>query len=151
MAFPGAPSPTPTPEGPSANPAAGMPPIGSSPATQPVADRGMQAAGLAKIQVVVKLLESILPMVGAGTDSGKAVLESLSKLAKLIQPGSVSPGVEQSALSGLQNQNRQQAPQIAAMRAAAGGPGMGQPGPSGGQPQIPPGLAAMMQRPQGSA
>lgn len=152
------PTPSPTPEtpagpqGPAGSAAPGQPPIGSSPATQPVANRGLQAAGLAKIGVAVKLLESILPMLGAGSEAGSAVLKALNSLSKHVQPGSISSGVEQSALSELQNKARQMSPQIAAMRGAAPA-GAGAPGgaPPGGAPGgIPPQLAQLM-RPQGSA
>lgn len=129
--------------------AGGAPPIGSSPATQPVANRGMQAAAIAKLSVVVKQLEMILPALGAGTEAGQAVLKSLNSLAKLIQPGSISPGVEQSAMQDLLLKARQNAPQIAAMRGAQPpGAAGGAPPPGAGGP--PPGIAAMMQ-PQGNA
>lgn len=152
------PSQTPTPTPPGAAQAApgaatqGQPPIGSSPATQPVANRGMQAAGLAKVQVAVHILESVLPMLGAGSEAGKAVLDSLNKLSKHVAPGSISSGVEQNGLQEMLMKLRQNAPQIAAMR--AGQPaGAGQPPAPGGAPAgggIPPQLAAMMQ-PQGNA
>lgn len=148
-----APQPSGGPQGTPGSDPSGQPPIGSSPATQPVANRGLQAAGLAKLQVVVKQLESLLPVFGAGSEAGKAVLESLNKLAKHVQPGSVSPGVEQNALQELMMKLRQGAPQVAAMKAASmGGAGGAPQAPgAGGQPQIPPQLAAMMARPQGSA
>ena len=151
------PAPQQTPAGPQGSGGSdsqGQPPIGSSPATQPVANRGLQAAGLAKLSVVVKQLESLLPVFGAGSDAGKAVLESLNKLSKHVAPGSVSQGVEQSQMMQMLMQARQQAPQIAAMKAAQQGggvPGGAPPGAGGSQPQIPPQLAAMMQRPQGAA
>src|ERR1700761_3251123 len=113
--------PAPPGSGASANPGQ---PIGSSPATQPVANRGMEAAGVAKLGVAVRLLEQIVPMLGAGSDAGRAVLESLNKLSKHVPSGSQSPGIEQSALQELMNKARQAAPQIAAMRAAQQGGGM---------------------------
>lgn len=140
------PSPAATPPGaPQGGPGAasqGQPPIGSSPATQPVANRGLQAAGVAKLGLAVKILESVLPMLGAGSESGKAVLEALNKLSKHVQPGSISSGVEQTGLQDLMNKVRQNAPQIAAMRASQPA-GAGAPPPPGGG-AIPPGLAAMM-------
>lgn len=136
------PSPTPTPApagGPQGSPAAaasGQPPIGSSPATQPVANRGMQAAGLAKVQVAVHILESVLPMLGAGSEAGKAVLDSLNKLSKHVAPGSISSGVQQSSMMEMMNKLRQNSPQMAAAKGAApAGAGAGGP---------PPGLAALM-------
>lgn len=91
-------------------------------------------------------------MVGAGSEAGKAVLDSLNKLSKHVAPGSISSGVEQSGLQEMLMKLRQNAPQIAAMRAGqpagAGGPPPGGGGAPGGAP--PAALAAMMQ-PQGNA
>lgn len=72
----------------------GQPPFGSSPATAPTQNQGYQAAGLAKIGVVVKQLESLLPLVGASSEAGQDVLESIKRLAKHIPPGSVSPAAQ---------------------------------------------------------
>lgn len=131
----------------------GQPPIGSSPATQPVANRGLQAAGLATLSVVVRLLtEKVLPSLGATSEAGRDVLKALTSLSKHVTPGSVSTGVEQTALTALQNASRQAAPQIAAMRAAQPAAGGAPPPPGGaaGGPQIPPQLAALL-HPQGNS
>lgn len=135
------------PQGPGGAVSPGQPPIGSSPATQPVANRGLQAAGLAQLQVATNILERVLPMVGAGSEAGKDILGALNKLSKHISPGSISSGVEQSALQNMLMKARQEGPQIAAMKAAAM-----QHGAPSASPQIPPGLAAqMMQQPAGNA
>lgn len=134
--------------------ASGQPPIGSSPATQPVPNRGLQAAGLAKLQVIVRQLEALLPTFGAGSDVGKDVLKALSGLSKHIQPGSVSPGVEQSALQEILMKSRQNALQMAAAKGMGQGgqpPQPGMPGAGGGAPAIPPQLLAMLAKPQGAA
>jgi hypothetical protein len=152
-------SPTPAqpgmPQGAPGAASQGQPPIGSSPATQPVPNRGLQAAGLAKLGVVVKQLEGLLPVFGAGSDAGRDVLKALNSLSKHIQPGDVSQGVEQSALQELMTKLRQNAPQIAAARAAGqgGAPGGAAPQPGGapGGGAIPPQILAMMQKPQGQA
>ena len=137
-------SPQPSgPQGPEAGAQPGQPPIGSSPATQPVPNRGLEAAGVAKLGVAVRLLEQIVPLVGAGSDAGRDVLQALTKLSKHVQSGS-NASVEQQALAEQMMKARQMAPQIAAMRAA-------QPSMPGGQTP-PPNIAALMQgRPQGTA
>ena len=113
----------------------GQPPVGSSPATSPVPNKGLEAAGLAKLGLIVRLLEQIVPLLGAGTEAGKDVLKCLTSLAKHIPPGAVSPGIEQSALQKLMLQQRQQGPQIANMRAAMAQPGGAAPsGPSAPPP-----------------
>jgi hypothetical protein len=112
----------------------------------------LQAQGLAKLSVVVRQLEQLLPVFGAGSEAGKAVLESLNKLSKHVQPGSVSTGLEQSALSELQNKLRQGAAMQAAGKAAAPAsqaPGMA---PQSGVPMPPQALQQLMQqKPAGSA
>lgn len=88
---------------------------------------------MAKLGLIVRLLEQIVPLLGAGTEAGKDVLKSLTTLSKHVPPGAVSPGVESSALQKLQMMQKQQTPQIAAMRAAmaqkAGGGGEAPPAP----------------------
>ena len=114
-------------------PSMGQPPVGSSPATGPVPNKGLEAAGLAKLGLIVRLLESLIPALGSGTEAGKDVLKALTSLSKHVPPGAVSPGIENSALMNLSQQQRQQQPQIAAMRAA-----MAQQNPGAGAPPASP-------------
>jgi hypothetical protein len=91
---------------------------------------------LQKLGVVVKQLEGLLPEVGAGSDIGKAVLESLSKLVKFVPNGSVTPAAQKNSIEAQQRsmaQNNQQMQAIQAMRQkmAQGG---GQGGAPGGAP-----------------
>lgn len=138
----------PMPPSPSPNPSApqGQPPVGSSPATGPVPNKGQEAAGMAKLGLAIRLLESIVPQLGAGTEAGRDVLKALTSLSKHLPPGAVSPGVEKTSLMNMMQSQRQQQPQIAAMRAAmAGGqsPGGQSPGGQpGGEPPTPPAQAA---------
>lgn len=104
------PSPSPASQGQS-------PSIGSSPATMALPNKGHEAAGLARLGVVVKLLADIVPMLPPNTEPGKDVLQCLQRLSKHIQPGAVSPGVEQASMARLAAQQRQMGPQIAQMRA----------------------------------
>ena len=115
-AQPGSP-PQPAPQGASAGSAPGQPPFGSSPATQPAANRGREAAGLSRLSVIIKLMEETIPLLGVGSEPGRDLVKALSNLAKHIPPGSVSPGVEQSTMQKLMAQQKQMAPQVAAMRA----------------------------------
>ena len=84
---------------------------------------------MAKLGLIVRLLESLVPSLGAGTEAGKDVLKALTSLSKHVPPGAVSPGVEQTSLMKLMVDQKQQQPQIAAMRAAMSGQ---QPNPGGG-------------------
>lgn len=155
MSSPGQ-TPTPNPQSPAGAQApagaaaSGQPPIGSSPATQPVPNRGLQAQGLAKLSIVVRQLEQLLPVFGAGSEAGRAILDSLNKLSKHVQPGSISSGLEQSALSELQNKLRQNAAMQAAGKAAA--PASQGPAPQSNMPMPPQALQQLMQqKPAGSA
>lgn len=117
----------------------GQPPVGSSPATGPVPNKGLEAAGLAKLGLIVRLLESLIPALGSGTEAGKDVLKALTSLSKHVPPGAVSPGVENSSLMKLMQDQRQQQPQIAAMRQAMAGP---QNSGAGAPPAPPPAASA---------
>lgn len=75
--------------------------------------------GTALIGVIVKMMERAIPLLGAGSEAGRDLIKGLSSLAKHVPPGALSPGVEGTAIERLALQQRQQAPQIAAMRAAA--------------------------------
>jgi hypothetical protein len=125
--------PTPAPAAPGGQPQ--QPPFGSTPATGSTPNKGYEAAGLQKLGVVVKQLESLLPEVGAGSDVGKAVLDALNKLVKFVPNGSVTPAAQKNSIEAQQRQmaqNNQQMQAVQAMRqkmAQGGGqPGGGQPG-----------------------
>ena len=108
-------------------PAAGQmaPPLGASPApgptpgTMPTPNQGQHVAGLAMVGVIVKLMERAIPLLGAGSEAGRDLVKSLSNLSRHVPPGALSPGIEGTALERLALQQRQNAPQVAAMRAAA--------------------------------
>ena len=102
----------------------GQPPFGSSPVSAPTPNRGLQAAGLAQVVWAIRLLEKALPSIGAATPPGKDILKAISSLTKHVPAGAASPGMEQTALQGLMQQSKQEAPQLQAMRAATaqGGP-----------------------------
>lgn len=76
---------------------------------------------MAKLGLVIRMLESIVPQLGAGTEAGKDVLKALTSLSKHVPPGANSPGVEQTAMMKMMQDQRQQQPQIAAMRQAMAG------------------------------
>lgn len=113
-----------------ASPAMGQPPSGSSPATGPTPNLGYQAVGMAKLALVVKQLESLLPAFGAGSEPGQDVLESIKRLSKHIPPGSVSPATEQSTMQQMMLKSQQMSPLLAAqaMNKPQGAPPAPQPG-----------------------
>lgn len=115
----------------------GQPPFGASPVAAPTPNRGNQANGLALVSKAIQLLEMALPHVGAGTDPGKAVISALRDLTKHVDAAAMPPSVGNSAIAAMMLKQRQEAPLIAALRAAAakqmaGGPGVaGTPPPEG--------------------
>ena len=122
--------PTPAPAAPGGQPA--QPPFGSTPATGSTPNKGYEAAGLQKLGVVVKQLEALLPEVGASSDVGKAVLDSLNKLVKFVPNGSVTPAAQKNSIEAQQRQMAQGNQQMQALQAMrqkmAQGGGQGQPG-----------------------
>lgn len=110
--------PVPAPAIPAAAPPTGQPPVGSSPATAPVPNKGLEAAGMARLGLIIRQMELVVPLLGAGTEAGRDVLKALTSLSKHVPPGAVSPGVEQSAMNQVQMKMKQQTPQLAQMRAA---------------------------------
>jgi len=98
-------------------------------------NKGLEAAGMAQLGLIVRQLEKIVPLLGAGTEAGRDVLKALTSLAKHVPPGAVSPGAEQTSLQNLMMKMKQQAPQLAAMKQ-----GMQKPG--GEAPPVPPAQAA---------
>ena len=99
-------------------PSQAQPPSGApSPAAQPIPNRGLMAAGLARIGLLLKIGEETLPMLGSGSDAGKDLLKAIQLLSKHLPPGSVSEGVQQTAMETALLKQRQQQPAVAALRA----------------------------------
>lgn len=100
--------------------------MGASPATGPTPNKGFEAAGLQRLGVVIKQLEQLVPMLGAGSEPGKAVLDALRSLSKHVPTGSVTPASERSNIDRMAMQNSQQNAMMQRMRqqqAQGGQPG----------------------------
>jgi hypothetical protein len=120
--------PAPAPAAPGGQPA--QPPFGATPATGSTPNKGYEAAGLQKLGVVVKQLESMLPELGASSEAGQAVLKALTSLTKFVPAGSVTPAAQKNSIEAQQRTMAQNNQQMAALKqhAAQGG---GQPQPQG--------------------
>lgn len=92
---------------------------GPTPATAPVPNAGLHAAGLALIGKIVKGMEMAIPLVGSTSDAGQALLSSLKTLGKFTQPGEASPGIEKTENERMALMQRQMGPAAAAQRASA--------------------------------
>ena len=135
---PGARPPSPGMPQPGAGTQPGQPPFGSSPVSAPTPNRGLQAAALAQVVWAVRLLEKALPGIGAATPAGKDIMKAISNLTKHIPAGAASPGMEQTALQGLMQSAKQEAPQLQALKAAGAQPGPMTPGGAAGAPPASP-------------
>jgi hypothetical protein len=90
------------------------------------------------------MLEEALPLLGAGSEPGKDVLQTIGRLAKHVPPGAVTPADVASQLRDLMVKQQQQSQQMQQMRAGQqpqpGQPGQQNPGP---QPQPMPPMPPM--------
>jgi hypothetical protein len=91
-------------------------PFGQSSATQPTQNRGYEAAGLQRLGSIIKQLESLVPMFGAGSEIGEAVLKMLSLGAKHVKPGTTTPASEKSNIEQMAMRNAQQSQAMQALR-----------------------------------
>ena len=79
-------------------------------------------------------LTDALPLLGASSEPGQALLDMIKKLAKFVPPGTMTPAANRNQLEATaqkQGQNNQQMQALKAMQMKGGG---GQPQP-GAQPQ----------------
>ena len=69
-----------------------------------------------KLGSVVKQLEELIPMLGAASEPGKAVLDALKTLVKLVPAGSTTPASERAQIEKMAMQNTQQNQQMKMMQ-----------------------------------
>lgn len=108
---------------------AATPPFGQTGATSPTPNLGYEAAGLQKLGAIVKQLEDLIPLFGATTEAGMAVMDTLKKLVKFVPPGSVTPAAEKNMLEQAMMKNIQNNQQVQAIRGAQMPPGAMAPPP----------------------
>lgn len=88
----------------------------------------MEAAALQRVGVVIKQVQDIMQMVGAGSEPGKDLLKALNILVKMVPSGNVSNAsernmLEQSLMRNTQNgQQQQMLKQSQAQKPPAGQP-----------------------------
>lgn len=103
-------------------PEGGEPPMGTSPATPPTPNAGMEVQGAQAVGLIVDVATEILPKVGAASEIGQLLLDFIKKASKLVQPGAVSPAAKENQLSSMQRQNVQNSQNMALMRKAEAQP-----------------------------
>ncbi len=105
--------------------------MGVSSASSPTQNRGHEAAALQRLGSIVNSLAELIPLAGATSDVGKAVMDALQKLTKLVPPGSVSPASAKNNIEQMAMKNTQQNQQMQALKQQQAG---GQGAPQGGPP-----------------
>lgn len=118
-------------------------PFGASPVSGPSPNRGFEAAALQRVGVILKQLTEVLPLVGATSELGKDIMSVMTKLAKHVPAGSVSPAGEKAQLERSLMQNTQNNQQMQALKQQAKPPMPGgAPGAPGGAQSPAQGMAA---------
>ena len=81
--------------------------MGASSMSGPTPNRGMEAAGMQRLAMVVKQLTDILPMLGATSEIGMAAMDAIKKFAKFIPAGTVSPAAERNNIEQMAMRNQE--------------------------------------------
>ncbi len=101
----------------------------------PSRNPGFEMAGKQKVAMALKVLTDALPLYGASSDEGMAILDCMRKLGKLAQPGDVSQSGQMNGLQQMMLKAAQQGQIQKQMAAGAGKPPGGAPGAApGGAP-----------------
>jgi hypothetical protein len=111
----------------------GQPQQGFNPAAKATGNPGETAAALAQVREAVNLLQAVIQKLPIGTEPHKAVMESITKLSKVVPSGDMQPGIQNTALQSLQTQRQQSAPLMQILASMGQPQGMGAGG--GQQPQ----------------
>jgi len=85
-----------------------------------------------RVGLIVKTMTDMLPLVGATSELGQALMKSISSLAKHVPTGSTSSAQDRNSIDEMQRKNAQQTATMQQMRGGGGAPGGGM--PPGGSP-----------------
>lgn len=80
-------------------------------------------AGKQKLAIALKALEDALPLFGASSDGGQAILKAMQSLGKIAHPGDVSPTGEGNQLQKMLMRVAQGAQQQKQIQQGGGTPG----------------------------
>ncbi len=98
-------------------PPAKQAPFGSSPATGPTPNRGYEAAAAQKLGLVLKQLGELIPLAGATSEMGMAIMDMIKKGSKYVPQGSVTPAAEKNQIDNMAMQNTKNNAQMQAIMA----------------------------------
>ena len=101
--------------------------MGVSPATGPTPNKGFEVAGVQKLGSAVKQLTDLLPMVGATSEMGQAIMKAIQSLSKFVPPGAVTPAAEANNIQSMGMKNAQNMQMLQQMKPGAAGGGQAPP------------------------
>jgi hypothetical protein len=81
--------------------------MGSTSVTGPSPNKGYEAQAVQQLGLIVKRMTDILPLVGATSEIGQALMKAMQSLSKHVPSGSVSNVAERNALEKQMLQNQQ--------------------------------------------
>jgi hypothetical protein len=99
------------PQGPQASPQAGT--MGTSPATQPVPNRGMEAVATQGVALIVRLMGELVPKSASNQELQSTLMDCMKKLGKFSSGASPQAGQSQMRDLMMQQQKMAQLPQQA--------------------------------------
>ena len=108
-------------------------PFGTSPVTGPTPNAGFEAAGVQRLGIVIKMMTDILPLVGATSELGQALMKNISALAKFVPPGAVTPAAEKQNIEQMAFRNAQNTQMMQQMKPQQAG---GMPGQAAAPPAM---------------
>lgn len=112
--------------------------MGVSSATGPTPNAGYEAAAFQRIAMHVNALSELIPLIGATSEAGQALLKALTSLSKVVPVGASSPTSDRNAIENLALRNQQNSSDLQALRSG----GQQQPAKPPGMPQQQPQQAA---------
>lgn len=107
-------------------------PMGVSSVTGPTPNKGFEAAVIQRLGGMINTLTELLPMVGATSEMGNMIMDTIKKFSKHVPPGASSPASERNNLQQQMMRNQQNMAMEQQMR--GGGQQQPQGQPQGGAP-----------------
>jgi hypothetical protein len=82
-------------------------PMGVSSVTGPTPNKGLEAAVIQRLGGMINALTEMLPMVGATSEMGNMIMDTIKKFSKHVPPGASSPASERNNLQQQMMKNQQ--------------------------------------------
>lgn len=69
-----------------------------------------------KLGLAIKMLESLIPLLGSQSEAGKDVLKSLNSLSRHVPSGTTTPATERTGIQNMAMQNAQNSQALKSMQ-----------------------------------